>query len=49
MRNEVETLFTIIVCTSLTAGGGTVLIRNTGVQAAEYKYFSVREIDTSID
>lgn len=33
----------------ITTGGGAALIRNTGVQSAEYKYFSVREIDTSID
>ncbi len=31
----------------ITTGGGTVLIRNTGALTAEYKYFSVREIDTS--
>ncbi len=33
----------------ITTGGGTVLIRNTGVLTAEYKYFSVREIDASLD
>ncbi|WOH35748.1 hypothetical protein RI844_10170 [Thalassotalea fonticola] len=33
----------------ITTGGGTVLIRNTGVLSAEYKYFSVREIDANIN
>ncbi len=30
----------------ITTGGGVALIRNTGIERAEYKYFSVREIDT---
>jgi len=31
----------------ITTGGGAVVLRNTGIASAEYKYFSVREIDTS--
>ncbi|OUR88145.1 hypothetical protein A9Q81_24600 [Gammaproteobacteria bacterium 42_54_T18] len=31
----------------ITTGGGAVIIRNSGVDSAEYKYFSVREIDSS--
>lgn len=30
----------------ITTGGGAVVIRNTGIASAEYKYLSVREIDT---
>jgi len=30
----------------ITTGGGAAILRNTGVASAEYKYFSVREIDT---
>jgi len=31
----------------ITTGGGAVVIRNTGIASAEYKYLSVREIETS--
>ncbi len=30
----------------ITTGGGVAIVRNTGIVSAEYKYFSVREIDT---
>jgi len=30
----------------ITTGGGVAVVRNTGIARAEYKYFSVREIDT---
>jgi len=30
----------------ITTGGGVAVVRNTGIASAQYKYFSVREIDT---
>lgn len=30
----------------ISTGGGVAIVRNTGIVSAEYKYFSVREIDT---